>query len=372
VKLVYDAALFPGAGGGPRHFEGMARALGRSDCQLELVLPGKAPVSLRELPGRVHTLSCSSNNPILRQLQYELRRLLLILKWFVNGRRFDVWMARHAICGVTLVAARLVARHVVLEVNGPVKEEMRANYGSRAAAWLADLIFRIQMSVADSALAVTPGLANYLEQRRPRRPVLVIPNGADPTSSLSGVRARRTGLVFAGALTPWYALHVVIEAVALLRDQGDRVQLEVLGDGVARAELMGRIRELRLDDQVRVHGWVPPGAVTQALLSARVGVLPLVEKSEGLDVIGSPLKLYEYAAAGLRVVGTDVDGVRDTPVSDAVHVYEAQDPIACAEAIRAALAASPRPLGPETWSWDARADDLLQHLDLIASQGVRA
>ena len=46
--------------------------------------------------------------------------------------------------GLGLRVCHLVARHVVLEVNGPIREEMLANFGSPRAAALADqlLTFR--------------------------------------------------------------------------------------------------------------------------------------------------------------------------------------------------------------------------------------
>jgi glycosyltransferase involved in cell wall biosynthesis len=299
---------------------------------------------------------------VVRQLQYEMRRLLLIMRWFVTGRRFDVWMARHAILGISLVAARLVARRVVLEVNGPVKEEMRVNFGSRPAAWVADVVFRLQLAVSHAALAVTPGLANYLRGRRPTRRVLVLPNGADPQLLAQDRDSKRDGLVFAGALTPWYALDVVLRALAQLRDRGDVVRLEVLGDGIERRALEAQVSDLGLEGQVSFRGWVEPSGVADALAAARVGVLPLVEKSVAMDVVGSPLKLYEYAASGLRVVGTNIDGVRETPVSELVHVYEARDVGSCAAAIEDALSAPSRRLPAQAWSWDARATDLLTYL----------
>jgi hypothetical protein len=62
------------------------------------------------------------------------------------------------------------------------------------------------------------------------------------------------------------------------------------------------------------------------------------------------------------VVGTNIDGVRDTPVSELVHVYEGRDVESCAAAIEAALSAPPHQLPARAWSWDARAEELLCHL----------
>lgn len=362
MKIVYDAALFRGAGGGPRHYEGISRALHRCGAEVVHVVPAETAINVDALPGRVVPLRVLGQGRVARQVGYELARALLILRWFVTGRRFDVWMTRGTLFGVSLGLARLVARRVVIEVNGPVREEMRANFGSPLMAGVVDIVFRLQVGAAHMALAVTPGLAQYIETRRPRRPAHVLPNGAD---SLAGAvpASDAHGLIFVGALTPWYDLDTVLAALAQLRDDGEVVDLEIVGDGSSREAVEASVHRLGLEASVQLRGWLDPAEVQQRLLAARVGVLPLVLKQEGLDVVGSPLKLYEYAAASLRVIGTDIDGISNAPARGIVHAYTTGDPTSCAAAIRAALAA-PRAEVPEAlWSWDARARDLLALLD---------
>ena len=79
-------------------------------------------------------------------------------------------------------------------------------------------------------------------------------------------------------------------------------------------------------------------------------------------MVGSPLKLYEYAAAGLQVVGTAIDGVTDSPVAEIVHTYTAGDVASCAHAIMRALASPGVTPHPSTWTWEARARDLLHQI----------
>jgi glycosyltransferase involved in cell wall biosynthesis len=73
----------------------------------------------------------------------------------------------------------------------------------------------------------------------------------------------------------------------------------------------------------------------------------------------SPLKLYEYLAAGLPIVSTPVSGFRDFP--ELVHL--ASGPQAFIEAVKVALAEPPevrqrrRTVAAEH-SWSARLDEI--------------
>jgi len=122
-----------------------------------------------------------------------------------------------------------------------------------------------------------------------------------------------------------------------------------------------------LPSNVVLHGAVPYGRVPGMLHAARVGLLPLSD--DPLNAGRSPMKLYEYLAAGLAVV------TRETPVlhSDAtagVYGYRASDGADSAEAaLRRALAhASPNTPGvtrARTASWPAKTAALMRFLTTL-------
>lgn len=373
MKVVYEGALFPGIGGGPRHFEGVSEALAHAGVEVTHVLPQHSAVEGHK--GRFETfeLHCGEGRTA-RQLRYELCRALLLVKWWVVGRRVDVWMARHSVLGVSLGLARLVSSTVVLEINGPVREEMQANFGSRAASILADVLMRAQVYSAHLVVAVTPGLAQYTSDRVPGRRCEVVANGAsrDLVAAENRPADRHPVLLFAGALTPWYEVDVLLDAIRLLRDRQVPMSCLVLGDGVRRRQLAAQARALDIEHLVTFAGWVDGSEVRRQMQRADVGLLPLRPKHVGLEAVGSPLKLYEYVAAGLEVVGTDLDGVTNSPVRAAVHVYQQGDAVSCASAIQNAITASGRPLlDAETWSWDARAKRLTQLVERHRAGTVR-
>jgi glycosyltransferase involved in cell wall biosynthesis len=361
VKVVYEGALFPGVGGGPSHFIGMSKGLQSAGASVTHVLPRTSELS-REATGIAQVRLPVRGSRVLRNLTYEISRIALMLRWWVTGRRVDVWIARHSVFGFGLVLARLVAAQVVLEVNGPVKEEMLANFGSRRMADVADRMLRFQARSAHLTVPVTPGLARYLAQRTTMPRCEVLPNGASPVAD-SGSVARDQSLVFAGALTPWYELDVVLTAQRRLRDSGVEVRLVVVGDGICMEDLKAQAADLGIADLVTFAGWVDGDAARREIQRASVGMLPLRPKHEDLDAVGSPLKLFEYVAAGLRVIGTDIDGVTNSPVREVVHTYQQGDADSCMKAIREAIDAEPgHRLEESTWSWDSRARRLISLL----------
>jgi glycosyltransferase involved in cell wall biosynthesis len=361
VKVVYEGALFPGVGGGPSHFAGLSKGLLSAGASVTHVLPRTSELS-RDATGIEQVRLPVRGSRVMRNLTYELSRIALFLRWWVTGRRVDVWIARHSVFGFGLVLARLVATQVVLEVNGPVKEEMQTNFGSRRMAEVADRLLRFQARSAHLTVPVTPGLARYLRQRTTMPRCEALPNGASPVAGSRSV-ARDRSLVFAGALTPWYELDVVLTALRRLRNSGTEVPLVVVGDGICMDSLKSQAADLGIADLVAFAGWVDGDTVQREIQHASVGILPLRPKNEELEAVGSPLKLYEYVAAGLRVIGTDIDGVTNSPVREAVHTYRQGDSDSCAKAIREALDAdSGHRLDESTWSWDSRARQLVSLL----------
>ena len=122
-----------------------------------------------------------------------------------------------------------------------------------------------------------------------------------------------------------------------------------------------------LPDNVDVVGPVPYEDLPGLLSGARVGMLPL--SSDPLNRGRSPMKLYEYLAAGLAVVS------RETPVLHAAPedgVYTYADEGEASVALRAALEhATPNRAGAvraRTQSWTAKRDVLR---DFIASLPAR-
>jgi len=217
-----------------------------------------------------------------------------------------------------LHAGRFVARALgvplVLEVNAPLTEE-RSAWGKlrlkRFAAWSDRRIWR----GADYVLPVTDALADYVraagvaEER-----IIVVPNGVDlqmyPADGAQRERARRrlglqarVVLGFTGFVRDWHGLPQIIDFVAERPDLP--IQLLIVGDGLDRARLEARINELGISGRARITGFVPREDIPDYISAFDIALQPAV------TAWASPLKLFEYLAAGCAVIAPDTPNIRE-------------------------------------------------------------
>lgn len=123
----------------------------------------------------------------------------------------------------------------------------------------------------------------------------------------------------------------LIRAVALLQDQGQDVELSLIGEGSRRAELEVLIAELQLTDRVQLLG-------TRRNIPTLLAQLDVFVFSARPDE-GFGIALAEAMAAGVPIVATDVGACREVLEGDRCGwLVEPGNPLALAEAIRAVLA----------------------------------
>ncbi len=109
-------------------------------------------------------------------------------------------------------------------------------------------------------------------------------------------------LVCVGRLCEQKGQLLLVEAAARLVDRGTALELVLAGDGEMRAEIESLVARLRLQNHVRITGWIGSAQVRDEILKARALVLPSF--AEGLPVV-----LMEALALRRPVVTTFVAGI---------------------------------------------------------------
>jgi colanic acid/amylovoran biosynthesis glycosyltransferase len=111
-----------------------------------------------------------------------------------------------------------------------------------------------------------------------------------------------------GRLDPIKGFEHLIDACALLAEQGVDFDCHILGDGPLRAALEQRVHRLGLAGRISLKGACPQEQVQAAMRQASVFALACVVTPQG-DRDGIPVALMEAMASGVPVVSTTVSGI---------------------------------------------------------------
>jgi len=196
---------------------------------------------------------------------------------------------------------------------------------------------------ADFAVAVSDRSAEHLRNvagPAAARKVRRLYNGLDldefPRPDV-GPSRRAPLLASVGRLVPKKGFLVLLDALAILRDEGRPITAEIIGDGEQRAELERRIASNGLAGRVTLRGAQPHGAVRDLLARASLFALPAQVADDG-NRDGLPVVLVEAMASATPVVSTPVVGIPEA-IDDGVTglLVREEDARALAAAIRRLL-----------------------------------
>jgi len=226
--------------------------------------------------------------------------------------RYSLWSC----AGMQFACERGV--RAVLEVNAPLIEEESSNrtlLNRGAAEEVAMRAFRC----ATVIIAVSRQLAHIIEQHPSARgKVHVVPNAVNPerfagtVPSLPQPGAFVIG--FLGSLKSWNGLTTLVDGFTMVVQQSTTARLLIVGDGPEREGLDREIAGRGLLGRVHLTGAVSPELVPGLLASMDVAVAPYPQLA---NLYLSPLKLYEYMAAGLPIVSSRI-GQMEEVIEDGV------------------------------------------------------
>lgn len=205
-------------------------------------------------------------------------------------------------------------------------------------------------------------------------PVSVVPVGVDSELfARAGDGARRAGqILFVGFLNFNKGVDVLLRAMALLRQRGERCRLLLAGGSFYRQtrqqeEAIRRLaRELNLDSAVSFLGHLPPEEIARLMRESAVVVLP--SRAESFGAV-----LVEALASGTPVVATRCGGPEDIVDPSVGVLVPPDDPKALAAALAGVLA-HPEVYAPEAlrryalerFSWDTIVERILDVYKAVA------
>lgn len=257
--------------------------------------PWYAAHALHRLPGGYDAVFCFNTSPVLMcwpAIRYAKKHHIPFTNYVL-----DIWPENlYSVLNVKNKALRAIAQGV------------------------SDALYK----KADRLIAMSEPLQQRLCQRTgmPPQKIAVIPQYCEdfyavpqPDAALQAQFGGRFNLVFTGTFTPAQSLETVITAVQDARSRGaDMLYLLLVGDGMSRAALEAKVKDLHAEDAVTFYGSVPATDIPKFTALADALIVCLSDSPDlGLTV---PAKVASYMAAGKPVLAS-MDGAGNAAVAAA-------------------------------------------------------
>lgn len=250
----------------------------------------------------------------------------------------------------------------ILEVNAPLIEEQRTHRVLVDEEAAAKALAR-QVAAATATVAVSDPVRDWVRERTGSESVHTVPNGVSITRIVP--RPEDIGdpvVTFVGTLKPWHGVADLLAAAALAKRPW---KLRIIGDGPERAALEEQAAGLGIE--VDFRGAVAPADMPEQLAGSAIGVAPYPDLGGEQQQYFSPLKVYEYLAAGLPVVASAVGQLPQilgelgtlVPPSDPAALAAAIDTLAADPVLRGKLGWRGRTQAEEKHSWAGAVDRIL-------------
>ena len=236
-----------------------------------------------------------------------------------------------------ILAARVARLPLLLEVNAPLFME-RSRYGGLSCRSLAKWTERYSWKNATHLFPVTGVLSEIIaDSGVPQERMTVIHNGicrSDWDQAPSRNEAKRElgledslVLGFSGFVREWHGMDRVLDYMA---NHGTRRDMHLLlvGDGPAREDLEQQAKRLGLSERFTITGYVDHEEVRRYVCAFDIALQP--------DVVeyASPLKIFEYMAAGCAILAPDRRNIREIVRHEAEAIlFDADAPEAFAEGL---------------------------------------
>ncbi len=334
MRILITTSTFPVAltDGGPRFVFDLAKALSSQD-EVEVLAPHAAGaatsekwegVSIRRFryfwPSRLQRLAYGGGmRENLRaswlatlQVPFLLIAETSAIRWRTGRNRVEVvnshWMVPQGLTSAWARGRRPRFRHVLHIHAADIYLLARIPFGA--------VVARFVLRRADAVLADGSHVRDALDELVGYSTGAVLePMGAwvdafDTPAEQITTRFGSGYLVFVGRLVEKKGVTYLIEAMDEIRRRYPGLGLIIIGSGPLQSGLEGEVGRRGLEDVVEFAGAKPHDQVIRYLQGARLAVVPSVIDSRG-ETEGMPTVVIEMMAAGLPVVGSDVDGIPD-------------------------------------------------------------
>ena len=201
----------------------------------------------------------------------------------------------------------------VLEINAPLideEKEHRKLINENTALNIAKRNFNNSPVLTVVSEPIKEYVRNFLHTDKK---IYVVPNGVNTDKFKNNQKPNldyigdKFVIGFVGSLKKWHGVSMLIDAFELfLKDNPESILL-IIGDSKERKTLTQQINKKELSNSVILTGSVEHSQIPGYLSVINIAVAPYLDQD---NFYFSPLKIYEYMAAGLTVLASDLKQIK--------------------------------------------------------------
>lgn len=305
------------------HFFELANAFSNLGHEIDIIVPkGKLDERLRA-GVNLTFLPFKSNNTNLRVF---LLNFLLIFYYFFQFKKYNYvyirWRMLPCIVYKMFNLLFFKDRTIITEHNGWLEKEAQIQHSSSLYSRICRFIQILDARFADKVVVVTEGIKSKLVSCGVSNAKIIVAGNGTNTKhffpldhksklkrELLNIDETITILGFMGNISKWQGIDTLLEMFEVIGAKYPKSFLLLIGSGIYLDEVKERISKLFSSDRVIIIENVPYEKMNKWMNVMDIAFAP---KSFDLDEIGySPLKIRDYAAAGVPIVSTAVNGIKE-------------------------------------------------------------
>ncbi len=206
----------------------------------------------------------------------------------------------HNTADVCVIVGRLARVPVVLTEHSSAYA--RQLIPSAKAGWI-----RYFMNRVDVLMPVCKNLGEYMRRFGVTRPMVPVPNVADPEIFYPASRDEQViqpmrEISMVARLGQEKAVHLAIQALAQLKQQGIDLYLHIAGEGPERGSLEALVSDLGLPERVCFHGNLAKNDLAKMMRRSSLFMLSSLWENQ-------PVVILEALACGLPIIAPQVGGI---------------------------------------------------------------
>ena len=261
-------------------------------------------------------------------LRARIRRLVVTLAYYAGGVRLTL-RVRPALVHANDYNTMWIAVAAKLLIGAPVIYDCHELWPDRNGRpeWRPWLIAceALFVRVADVTITASPGYAQAIASRYRVPPPRLVRNIPRVPLHAPGRNGNRNApvAVYLGGVMPGRGLEQAIEALRLAPD----MRLRVIGPGRGpyRASLIKLARAAGVEDRIELLEAVPLSEALGSIAECEMGLMLIQPVCRSYELT-LPNKLFEYAAAGLPILASDLPVIGRLVRSEGIgEVVSAQD-----------------------------------------------